>query len=93
MQEITPPDDAWKAVELSTPSERAAAAAWAGLRECCTDLLAARVYALEAQIRLGVVGSAHTAAADKLAEKIADSLECCEAVLFWLGGGEHEAQR
>ncbi|MBO0882752.1 MAG: hypothetical protein J2P17_20945, partial [Mycobacterium sp.] len=94
MQEITPTgDDAFEAVELRTPNERAAAAAWAGLRECRTDLLAARVWALEAQIMLGAVGSAHTKAAEKLADKTADCLECCEAVLFWLGGGEHEAQR
>jgi hypothetical protein len=73
--------------------ERAEAAAWAGLSECRTALLEARVWALESQIYLGVAGSSHTVYAEKLAQKTADALECCEALLFWLGGGTHEAQR
>jgi hypothetical protein len=73
--------------------ERAEAAAWAALSECRTDLLASRVLALEAQIYLGVAGSVHTKSAEKLAEKTADVLECCEVMIFWLGGGTHEAQR
>jgi hypothetical protein len=78
---------------LTTPIERAHAAAWAGLTECRTDLLAGRVWALEAQIRLMVTGSVHAQAAEKLADKIAEAIENCEAMLFWLGGGTHEAQR
>jgi hypothetical protein len=73
--------------------ERAEAAAWSGLTECRTDLLAAMVAALEAQVSLLVAGSPHAQAAEKLARKIADALECCEAVTFWLGGDTHEAQR
>jgi hypothetical protein len=46
---------------VSTAVERAQAAAWSGLCECRTDLLAARVWALEAQIRLMVTGSVHRA--------------------------------
>jgi hypothetical protein len=42
---------------------------------------------------LGVAGSVHAVYAEKLAQKTADALECCEALLFWLGGGTHEAQR
>jgi hypothetical protein len=73
--------------------ERAEAAAWAGLSECRTDLLASRVAALESPIYLGVAGSVHAVYAERLAVKTADALECCEALLFWLGGGTHEAQR
>jgi hypothetical protein len=83
MHEISP---------VSTPVERAAAAAWSGLRECRTDLLASRVWALEAQIRLTVTGSAHAEGAEKLAEQIADALEQCEVMIFLLGG-THEAQK
>lgn len=73
-------------------AERTEAAAWAGLRECRTDLLAARVWALEAQIRLVVAGSTQAERASELSEKIADAIEHCEAVTFRLGG-EHEEQR
>jgi hypothetical protein len=73
--------------------ERAHAAAWSGLTECRTDVLAAMVAALEAQVSLLVAGPVHAQAAEKLGRKIADALENCEAMLFWLGGGTHEAQR
>jgi hypothetical protein len=78
---------------MITPVERAAVAAWSALTECRTALLESRVWALEAQIYLGVAGSRHTAAAEKFAQKTADVLESCEAMVFWLGGGTHEAQR
>jgi spore coat polysaccharide biosynthesis predicted glycosyltransferase SpsG len=75
------------------PVERAAVAAWSALTECRTALLESRIWALEAQIYLGVAGSHHTAAAEKFADKTADVLESCEAVLFALGGTDHEPQQ
>jgi hypothetical protein len=68
----------------------AEAAKWAGLRECRSDLLAARVWALEAQIRLVVTGSAHAERANQLSEKIADAIENCEGLIFHLAAAEHE---
>lgn len=73
--------------------ERAEAAAWAGLRECRTDLLGARVWALEAQIRLTVAGSPSVVLAEKLAEMIADAVEHCEAVTLHLASDGHEGPR
>jgi hypothetical protein len=70
--------------------EQAEAAAWAGLRECRTDLLGARVWALEAQIRLTVAGSAFAVHAEMLAEKIADAVEHCETVTLQLASDGHE---
>jgi hypothetical protein len=78
---------------MRSPIERAQVVAWSGLREARTVLLESRVHVLQSQIALGVVGEPHTADVERLANKVADALECCEAILFWLGGGEHEAQR
>lgn len=76
------------------PAERAQAAAWSGLSDCRTDLLAARVWALEAQIRLGVTGSAHAQRASELSEKIADAVEHCEtAILHLQADGREGSER